>query len=150
MKRSKIVKMVSAMVVCLSINSYAKVNLVEHQYKTLSPELILEVDSINDGLTDVKFNIESSRWEGTSCKYELMQNLPIQIITEDRVVHTIRLKDIVSYKFKPGNNKIVVTLKGSEYRNYGYIDRVIDDPESIKLIISLFEVQRELILAQFK
>lgn len=93
MKRLKLIKIVFVMVVW-SINSYAKVNLVEHQYKTLSPELILKVDSINDGLTDAKFNIESSRWEGTSCKYELMQNLPIQIITEDRVVYTIRLKDI--------------------------------------------------------
>lgn len=147
--RLKLFKIISAMVVCLSINSYAKVNLVEHQYKALPPELSLEIESMNDGLNNKKLDINSSRWEGTSGKYELIQNLPIQFITDDGVVYTIRLKDIVSYRFKPGKSKIVVTLKGSEYRSYGYITRSIDDPESIKLIISLFETQRELILSQF-
>lgn len=147
--RLKLVKMISVMVACLSINSYSKVNLVEHQYNTLPPEISLEVGSINDGLNNKRLDINSSRWEGTSGKYELIQNLPIQFITDDRVVYTIRLKDIVSYRFKPGKSTIVVTLKGSEYRSYGYITRTIDDPESIKLIISLFETQRELILSQF-
>lgn len=147
--KSKLVKIVSVMAVCLSINSYAKINLVEHQYNALPSEISLEVESINDGLNNKRLDINSSRWEGTSGKYELIQNLPIQFITDDGVVYTIRLKDIVSYRFKPGKSKIVVTLKGSEYRSYGYITRTIDDPESIKLIINLFETQKELILSQF-
>ena len=147
--RLKLFKIISAMVVCLSINSYAKVNLVEHQYKALPPKLSLEIESMNDGLNNKKLDINSSRWEGTSGKYELIQNLPIQFITDDGVVYTIRLKDVVSYRFKPGKSKIVVTLKGSEYRSYGYITRTIDDPESIKLLINLFETQKELILSQF-
>ena len=147
--RLKLFKIISVMVVCLSINSYAKVNLVEHQYKALPPELSLEIESMNDGLNNKKLDINSSRWEGTSGKYELIQNLPIQFITDDGIVYTIRLKDIVSYRFKPGKSKIVVTLKGSEYRSYGYITRTIDDPESIKLLIKLFETQKELILSQF-
>ena len=147
--RLKLFKIISVMVVCLSINSYAKVNLVEHQYKALPPELSLEIESMNDGLNNKKLDINSSRWEGTSGKYELIQNLPIQFITDDGIVYTIRLKDIVSYRFKPGKSKIVVTLKGSEYRSYGYITRTIDDPESIKLLINLFETQKELILSQF-
>lgn len=142
--------MISVLIACLSLNSYAKVILNEHQYKTSSPQYELEITSINDNLDGKKFNIDSSRWEGTSGKYELIQNLPIQFITSDNVLYTVRLKDIISYKFKAGNNKIVVTIKGSEYRNYGTIDRIIDDPESINLIISLFELQKDLILSQFK
>lgn len=122
---------------------------MEQQHPKIKLEPAINIESINDGLKDVKFNINSSRWEGTIGKYELIQNLPVQFITEDRVVHTIRLKDIVSYKCRSGNSKLMITIKGSEFQNYGTIDRVIDDPESIKLIINLFEMQKELILSQF-
>lgn len=126
-----------------------KIELVEQQHPKIKLEPAINIESINDGLKDVKFNINSSRWEGTIGKYELIQNLPIQFITEDRVVYTIRLKDIVSYKCRSGNSKLTITIKGSEFQKYGTIDRVIDDPETIRLIINLFETQRELILSQF-
>lgn len=144
-------KMTTVLGVCLLLSNsiYAKIELIEQQHPKIKLEPVISIESINDGLTNVKFDIDSSRWEGTSGKYELIQNLPVQFITEDRVVYTIRLKDIVSYKCRSGNSKLMVTIKGSEFQNYGTIDRVIDDPESIKLIINLFEIQRELILSQF-
>lgn len=144
-------KMSIALGACLLLTNsiYAKIELVEQQHQKLRLEPSITIESINDGLDDIKFDINSSRWQGSGAKFELIQNLPIQFITEDRVVYTIRLKDIISYKCKSGNSKMIVTIKGSEYRNYGTIDIVIDDPETIKLIINLFEMQKELILSQF-
>lgn len=144
-------KITTVLSACLLLSNsiYAKIELVEQQHPKIKLEPVINIESINDGLKDIKFNINSSRWEGTIGKYELIQNLPVQFITEDRVVYTIRLKDIVSYKCRSGNSKLMITIKGSEFQNYGTIDRVIDDPETIRLIINLFETQRELILSQF-
>lgn len=145
-------KMTIVLGACLLLTNsiYAKIELVEQQHQKLRLEPSIAIESINDGLDGIELDISAGKWEGTRTKFELIQNLPIQFITEDKVIYTIRFKDIISYKCKSGDSKMVVTIKGSEYRNYGTIDRVIDDPETIRLIINLFEMQKELILSQFK
>lgn len=129
----------------LSNTVFAGVSVKSEMVPTTPP--IIYVDGLNSGLDLDKVSIyDISKYVNRGVRHELFQNLPVQFIDDSDRVWTIRIKDIVSYRFTEGNSKIIVTIKGTDYREYGYIDLTIDDIEYVKFIINLFKTQQKIIL----
>lgn len=127
----------------------SSISLADTTYDTKVIESIptLQVSGLNNNIKPEIIKLYSSiSYESLVAKHGLFQDLPIQILDEYGTITTIRFKDIISYEFKPGATSMKVIITGNTGGRTPHTRLDVSDPNTIKLIISLFKLQQEEIL----
>lgn len=126
----------------ISTLSFGKVQVEE----ICKEEYKLNISNEYIDVNNIKF--DSLDFDLQKHKYDIFQDLPIQLTSYDNHTYIVRIKDIKSiciYK-----DMFLVNIVGSQFRQYGVIEIQIKDKELQKMLLNIVELQKQYILKNLK
>ena len=97
-------------------------------------------------VNNIKF--DSLDFDLQKYKYDIFQNLPIQLTSYNNHTYIVRIKDIKSICIN--KDTFLVNIIGSAFRQYGIIEIQIEDKQLQKMLLDMMEFQKQYILKNLK
>lgn len=135
-------KKIILLLTILSSLSFGKVQMGEIRKEEYQLNISNEYIDVNN----IKF--DSLDFDLQKYKYDIFQDLPIQLTSYNNHTYIVRIKDIKSiciYK-----DTFLVNIVGSQFRQYGVIEIQIEDKQLQKMLLDIIEFQKQYILKNLK
>lgn len=97
-------------------------------------------------VNNIKF--DSLDFDLQKYKYDIFQDLPIQLTSYNNHTYIVRIKDIKSICIN--KDTFLVNIIGSAFRQYGIIEIQIEDKQLQKMLLDMMEFQKQYILKNLK
>lgn len=97
-------------------------------------------------VNNIKF--DSLDFDLQKYKYDIFQDLPIQLTSYNNHTYIVRIKDIKSICIN--KDTFLVNIIGSAFRQYGVIEIQIEDKQLQKMLLDMMEFQKQYILKNLK